>query len=469
MQDAEAGRGGASVSPLMQAEDVLSACTSCGVCNAHCPTFEVTGDERDSPRGRIAMIRALAAREAAGAPSAAMADGAANLRVHLDRCATCLACMPACPEQIDFAAALEATRTYLGTAHQSRRRSRLADIASARLADPTRLRRLLRLVKFTRPLRTMVSRSAAATSDVLQDRADQVPFWSGEYDGPGTAKTSQERKARVILLAGCTQKVLRPSITDAAIRLLGRRGVDVIVPPGTDCCGAIDAQMGRHAAAVAHASANMMAWNKAVSGEEGIDYLVTSGATCGARVRRYETLFPERMSPGGPLAKVVNGALDVTELLGKIDIGPPVRWFALRVGYLGSCALRSAGVEDQSIFTLLARSGFTVRGVERSMACCGGVGAYPVVASDLARKMREGAVSDVARAGVDLLAVHDVGCLSQLSNHASTPVAHVVELIDWAYGGPTPPGLQALEHAVRDVPLPRDRDREAAGPVGAEI
>ncbi|MEM9028424.1 MAG: heterodisulfide reductase-related iron-sulfur binding cluster [Pseudomonadota bacterium] len=464
MQDTDpafpaAGRGTA----LSDAEQALSACTMCGLCNAVCPTFAVSGDERESPRGRIAMMRYLIGREGVSARASTRAEAAATVRTHLDRCATCLACAPACPENVDYAGALSAIRGYVGTTPRAARRSRWSDLVSMHLSDPIRLRRMLRFVRWTRPLSGLFSRSSSPATDALADRAAQVQFWDGEFRGPGTAVTSQDRKARVLLLAGCTQQVLRPTMTDAAIRLLGRRGIDVVVAAGAGCCGAIDAQLGRASLAQAHAAANLTAWAKVLASEP-IDYIVTTSAACGQRVRRYGELFDDVLRPGSEAASLVKRVRDITDLVSDTDIGAPVRWFSLRVGYLGSCSLRAGGAKDDTVTDLLSRSGFSVRPLKPSMACCGGIGAYPIVEPDLAQQMRTSIAADVARAGIDLLAVHDVGCLTHLANHSPAPVAHIVELLDWAHGGPTPPGLRAFNKAVREVPKPQPRNRADDAP-----
>lgn len=434
--------------------ETLDQCTYCGLCNPVCPTFQLTADERESPRGRIAMMRHLAERTLTGGRPSERAEIAATVGEHLDRCISCFACMPVCPEDVDYSAALDAVRGWLNHNGYLKRRSRIVELAGARFSDPTRLRRLLRAARWARPLNRLVPGFTREATDVLSDRAAQVQLWEGEFQGPGTARTQQDRKARVILLAGCVQKVLRPSITDSAIRLLGRRGIDVVVAPGADCCGAVSAQLGWASTAKAQAATNLTVWAKAAASEP-VDYVVTTNAVCGDRVRRYAQLFRD-LGPGNAnIAGLIGEPLDLTELLGKVDIGPPVRWFSLRVGFLGSCALRASGVEDEYVADLLRRSGFTVRPMNRTYACCGGVGAYPVVEPQLATDIRSAIMSDVARSGIDLLAVHDVGCLSHLVNHVPAPVAHIAELLDWAHGGPPPPGLHALAKAATDVPKPR--------------
>ncbi len=440
---------------LQAVDELLQACTACGLCNAVCPTFVDAADERESPRGRIAMMRHVAARERAGAPSGAMAEAAGVLQTHLDRCTTCLACMPACPEGVDFGRALDLMRGFIGGAHHARRRGRVVDMAGSRMTDPIRLRRLLRLARWARPLQRLGRRSISRdAADVLRDRAAQVHIWEGEFQGPGVAKTRKERKARVMLLPGCAQKVLRPGITDAAIRLLGRGGIDVVVPPGVSCCGAIDAQLGRNDVADDHADAIGRAFAKA-NKDEPVDFIVTTAAACGSRVKR--------VAAGDDGAGYGSVVRDLSELLDEIDIGPPVRWFSLRVGYLGACSLRASGVSDDRVAALLARSGFTVRPLNPELACCGGLGAYPIVAPDRANSLRTRMVADIARAGVDLVVVHDIGCLTHLTNHAAAPVAHLAELLDWAFGGPIPSGLEGLQGACQDVPKPRKRGPDEGG------
>ena len=476
---AATGAGG-----FRNAAAALEPCTACGLCNAVCPTFAETGDERESPRGRIAMMRYLIAQESENVRQSTRIETAQTSDLHLQRCVGCQACMPACPEGVDYAGALAAVRGAIAGRIRSSRRPRFLDLIAPRLSDPKRYRRLLRLGRWTRAGRRVMP-DATRSIEVLASHASHLPLFDGEFRGPGTAATKLERKARIALLPGCTQQVLRPSMTDAAIRLLARRGVDVIVPAGIGCCGALESQLARSDAAAGLIEANLRALEKLVS-REGIDHLVSTSAACGAAVRRYRAAAVEAgmvsepagepaksdavrvrvpaardvAAPADRLGELLANACDISELLSRIDIGPPVRWFSLRVGYLGPCTLKAVGVEHDAVATLLSRSGFTVRPLRLSRACCGGRGAFPLAEPELAEALRARALAEIAGAGVDLIAVHDIGCQTHLTGHAPAPIAHIVELVDWAYGGPVPPGLDALAGSAIDVPNARPVDED---------
>jgi glycolate oxidase iron-sulfur subunit len=278
---------------------------------------------------------------------------------------------------------------------------------------------------------------------------------SASYEGPGTAATKTERRKRVILLAGCAQQVLRPEINDATIRLLARRGVDVEVAPGAGCCGALVHHMGREAAAVAMAKRNVDAWTRLIDKSGAVDAVVVNTSGCGTTVKDYGHMLRHDTQYAERAAKLAAITRDVTEFLGTYDMGPPKRWSSLRVAYHSACSMQHGQRIIDDPRKLLRNAGFTVTEIPEGHICCGSAGTYNILQPVIAGQLRERKVGNIRSVRPDVVAAGNIGCISQLAIGMDIPIAHTVELLDWAYGGPVPRGLEGLSRHVKDVPEPK--------------
>ncbi|MCH9765482.1 MAG: 4Fe-4S dicluster domain-containing protein, partial [Alphaproteobacteria bacterium] len=239
---------------IREADEILKRCVHCGLCTAVCPTYVLLGDERDSPRGRIYLIKDMFERKTA--PTA-------EVRYHVDRCLSCLSCMTTCPSAVDYMHLVDLARNHIAdTGHRSIKSQILRWLLATVLPHPRRFHWALRLVPFGRPLAPVLSKIGLKEVAAMLELAPREVVPSARFSGAGTAATTQERRARVILPTGCVQKVVRPDINDATIRLLARRGIDVVVAHGDGCCGALVHHMGREAEAMAQAKRNINAWIK---------------------------------------------------------------------------------------------------------------------------------------------------------------------------------------------------------------
>jgi glycolate oxidase iron-sulfur subunit len=272
------------------------------------------------------------------------------------------------------------------------------------------------------------------------------------FAGPGTAVTKLERRKRVILLAGCAQQVLRPEINDATIRLLARRGVDVEVAPGAGCCGALVLHMGREAAAIAMAKTNVDAWMRLIERAGPIDALIVNTSGCGTTVKDYAHLLKREPKYAERAQRIAGMTRDVTEFLSGYEMGPPKRWSALRIAYHSACSMQHGQRLGDEPRRLLRNAGFTVVEIPEAHICCGSAGTYNVLQPALASELRERKVANIKSVRPDAVATGNIGCIQQLMLGMDIPIAHTVELVDWAYGGPVPRGLEALAPHVQDVP-----------------
>ncbi|HJU30025.1 MAG TPA: glycolate oxidase subunit GlcF [Hyphomicrobiaceae bacterium] len=425
-------------------DKILRRCVHCGFCTATCPTYVLLGDERDSPRGRIYLMKEMYEHDR---------PASAEVQQHVDRCLSCLSCMTTCPSGVDYMHLVDHTRAHIEETGSRSFKERLArDLLAAVLPYPERFKLALRAARFAKPFAGLLRRLGFKELVAMLELAPAGLLRGARFTGPGTAATKAERRRRVILLAGCAQQVLRPEINDATIRLLARRGVDVEVAPGAGCCGALVHHMGREADAVAFAKRNVDAWMRVMERGERIDAVIINASGCGTTVKDYGHLLAREPGYAEKAASLAAMARDVTEFLAGYDMGPPVRWSSLRVAYHSACSMQHGqGISDEPR-RLLRAAGFTVVEVPEGHLCCGSAGTYNILQPDLAADLRDRKVANIRSVRPDVVAAGNIGCITQLAAGMDMPIAHTVELLDWAYGGPMPRGLEAFAAHVQDVP-----------------
>lgn len=445
---------------LVEVQDILHRCTHCGLCNATCPTYVLTGDERESPRGRIYLIKSMLER--------GKAPRVSEIR-HIDSCLNCLSCVTTCPYAVDYKHLIDFARIHVESKGTRGPKERLTREAFLKIMpEPSLLRQLLRYARFVRPMSRLLKRIGLPEIAAMLDMAPSGLLPSATFAGPGLAATKVERRYRVALLTGCTQQVMRPEINDATIRLLARRGVDVVVAPDTGCCGSYARALGRETTAIEQATANVDAWMKLIS-KDDLDAIIINGAACGTTVKDYPQFLQQVPDYEWKAQQIAGMTRDVTEFLDGFDLGPPKRWSSLRVAYHSSCLMRHGQAIDKAPRELLSNAGFAVVDIPEGHLCCGAASGYNMLHSQTADELRDRKVSNIERAKVDLVACGDVSCMSQLGAAMNMPVVHTVELLDWAYGGPVPRGLEKLTELVSDVPdsLPeRSKARGLRLPLG---
>ncbi|HKZ96376.1 MAG TPA: glycolate oxidase subunit GlcF [Hyphomicrobiaceae bacterium] len=432
---------------VAEADGILRRCVHCGLCTAVCPTYVVLGDERDSPRGRIYLMKDMFER--ATAPSL-------KVRYHLDRCLSCLSCMTTCPSGVDYMHLIDLARAHIEEKRARSFKDRLVRrLLASILPYPGRFRWALKAVPLARPLIAIMRRLGLKELAAMVELAPVMLLPpSPKYEGAGTAVTGAERRARVILLAGCVQQVLRPEINDATIRLLARRGVDVVVANGAGCCGALVHHLGRQGEAKRQARRNVDAWSKEMAKGE-VDAIIVNASGCGTTVKDYGHLLKDDRGYAERAARIASLATDVVEFLTSYELGAPDRWSSLRVAYHSACSLQHGqGVHDEPR-ALLSQAGFSVADVPDGHLCCGSAGTYNILQPELAAELRARKLKSIRSVRADLVAAGNIGCIAQLAQGLDIPIVHTVELLDWAYGGPVPHGLEPLARFVSDVPKPK--------------
>jgi glycolate oxidase iron-sulfur subunit len=400
----------------------IRKCVHCGFCTATCPTYVLLGDERDSPRGRIELIKAML--EDGGAPSK-------ETVTHIDRCLSCLACKTTCPSGVDYAQLIDHGRAHIEATYRRPLPERLLRaLIPAVLARPGRLRVALALGRLARPLEpafTALKLMPLAALLRLVPKSAPAPSARPSYPAEGQAR------GRVALLQGCVEPAMAPSIREAAIRLLTRAGFEVVLARREGCCGALSEHLGRVGEAANFARANVQAWTN--SGP--FDAIITTAAGCGTAIKAYA----HRLPGDADAARAAGSARDILEFLGEVGLPPVTSPQGLVVAYHAACSLQHGQQVKAAPLRLLAEAGYDVRQVGEGHLCCGSAGVYNILQPVLATQLRDRKAANIARTGAAVVAAGNVGCIAQLAPALSMPIIHPVELLDWATGGPRPAGL----------------------------
>jgi glycolate oxidase iron-sulfur subunit len=428
-------------SRLKEAEEILRRCVHCGLCTATCPTYLLLGDERDSPRGRIYLIKS-------------MLEGtipARQVRPHLDRCLSCYSCMTTCPSGVDYMHLSDYARQI--AEHADRRRpgdSFMRKVLAGILTHPGRFRLALLAASAARPLRKLVAGLRFPRLAAMLELAPRKPGGLAEFTAPHTYKTSRPRRGRVTMLMGCAQKVLRPEINDATVRFLNQMGYDVILPDHAGCCGALPLHMGKEAEAKELARRNIDAWH--LLREHGpLDAIIINASGCGTSVKDYGHLLAGDPAYAAKAKFVSSLAKDITEFAAAQGPGTPQGWTGIRVAYHSACSLQHGQRINDQPRALLRGAGFTVVEIPEGHICCGSAGTYNMLQPELAAELRERKLAAIDTVKPDCVVAGNIGCITQLGGGA-VPVVHTVELLDWAYGGPCPAALKHLEKRVHLLP-----------------
>jgi glycolate oxidase iron-sulfur subunit len=415
---------------VAESEKILRACVHCGFCTATCPTYVLLGDELDSPRGRIYLIKDMLE---GGKPATA------KVVKHIDRCLSCLSCMTTCPSGVHYMHLVDHARRHIEETYRRPRAERwLRAAIAAVLPRPALFRLALIAAWLGRPLAPLLPPRLRA---MLALAPGALPAPS-PVDRPQVFPAEGARRKRVALLTGCVQTVVAPEINEATIRLLRRHGVEVVVAAGARCCGALTHHMGKEAPAIAAARATIAAWSRELDGE-GLDAIVINASGCGTTVKDYGFMFREDPLWASRAARVSAIARDITEFLSEIGLAPAATSTGLTIAYHSACSMQHGQRITVQPKALLAAAGFTVCDVPEGHLCCGSAGTYNLLQPALAGALRERKLRNIATTRASAVATGNIGCIAQLAPAAPVPVLHTVELLDWATGGPRPAKLKS--------------------------
>ncbi|MBW6419724.1 glycolate oxidase subunit GlcF [Celeribacter sp. PS-C1] len=413
---------------LKRANEILRACVHCGFCTATCPTYAVLGDELDSPRGRIYLIKDMLENDRP-------AD--AKIVKHLDRCLSCLACMTTCPSGVHYMHLIDHARAHVEKTYKRPLMDRFLRWTLAKILPyPGRFRVALLGAKIAKPLRHLMPDPRLKA--MLEMAPARIPAPSRNDDAQ-VFPAKGARKMRVALMTGCAQKALDTDINDATIRLLTRLGCDVVVAKGAGCCGALTHHMGKETESHGTAAKNIRAWMREIEGD-GLDAIVINTSGCGTTVKDYGHMF-RTSELANEATQVAALAKDVSEVLMQLDL--PEGQQDLKVAYHAACSLQHGQQIKTHPKTLLKRAGFEVVEPQDSHLCCGSAGTYNLLQPELSQNLKERKIKTLSAKRPDVVAAGNIGCIMQIGSGMDVPVVHTVELLDWATGGPKPSKLFA--------------------------
>ena len=411
---------------IAEANTILRKCVHCGFCTATCPTYVLLGDELDSPRGRIYLIKNMLEKGEAATPETVK---------HLDRCLSCLSCMTTCPSGVHYMHLVDEARAHVEETYGRPLADRLLRAVLAyTMPRPALFRLSLIAAKLAAPL-APVAKSFGATRIAALLGLVPKPLPSPQrFGAPGSYPAQGQRKGRVALLMGCVQSVLDPGINAAAIRLLTRLGFEVVVSGAETCCGSLTHHMGKEADALARARRSVDQWAMA-----DVDAVVITASGCGTTIKDYGHMLRLDPAYAANATAISAKARDVTEFLGTLDL--PEANGGLRLAYHSACSMQ----HGQNIGTLpqklLRRAGFAVAEVPEGHLCCGSAGTYNILQPEIATRLRDRKVANILATAPQAIATGNIGCITQIAPATGIPILHTVEFLDWAYGGPIPEKL----------------------------
>ena len=406
-------------------EEVLRACVHCGFCNATCPTYLLTGNELEGPRGRIYLIKNV------------LENGIKASRKtieHIDNCLGCLACETTCPSGVDYSRLLEEARPRLDKLVKRPFADRLLRAMLTRILPyPGRFRFALKMSGLGRVFSWLMPKNMRPLLDMAPKRLPR----SAEVAKAGVVSAVGEKRMRVALLTGCAQQVLGPQINDATVRLLTRLGAEVVMPKDAGCCGALTFHMGERKRSRKLMQRNIEVWHNEVA-ENGLDAIVLNTSGCGTAIREYDYIF--RHDPKLAVkAKTVTALVrDVAEVVAELGLGEASKASKLKVAYHDACSLQHGVQVKTQPRQLLKDAGFDVIEVPEAHICCGSAGTYNMLQPELASQLQTRKVEHIESVAPQIVAAGNIGCMEQIAGGVKVPVVHTVELLDWATGGPRP-------------------------------
>jgi glycolate oxidase iron-sulfur subunit len=413
---------------IADANMVLRKCVHCGFCQATCPTYVLLGDELDSPRGRIYLMKDMLETQA---------KPTVEVVKHVDRCLSCLSCMTTCPSGVNYMHLVDTARTYIEENYKRPFAERMMRDVLALVMPRPRLfawamvgGRVLR--PFASVLKSMGFQRLSAALALVPER----PAVQESLGLPGTYAAKDKSRGRVALLRGCVQSVTDPGINAATIRLLTRLGFEVVVTAGESCCGSITHHMGKEHDALSRAKRTIDQWMEA-----GVDHIIITASGCGTTIKDYGHMFKDDVAYAAKATAVSGKTRDITEFLVALDL-PQQAAKSLRVTYHSACSMQHGQKLTHAPITVLQRAGFVVATAAEGHLCCGSAGTYNMLQPEIASQLKARKVKNIFATTPDVIVAGNLGCMTQLQDGLGKPMCHTVELLDWAYGGPMPTVLR---------------------------
>jgi glycolate oxidase iron-sulfur subunit len=417
-------------------EKILRKCVHCGFCNATCPTYQLLGDELDSPRGRIYLIKDMLENKKP-----------ANEKIvkHIDRCLSCYGCMSTCPSGVNYMHLIDHGRSHIEKTYKRPLNERVVRwFLSTVLTNSFYFRIIGKLTLLVRPFKYFFPKKI---KDMLSLMPKRFPKKNLPNARIYSALKRKKPVARVALLTGCVQKVISPQINEATIRLLTRHGIEVIVSRGVDCCGSLNHHLGKENLAKQAFKKNILIWYDEYL-NNGLDAIISNTSGCGTTLKDYGFIFrtdnelKKKAKKISELTKDISEYLDENVKLNFINSSENAKSY--KIAYHSACSMQHGQKVHDAPKNLIKKTGNQVFDIPDGHICCGSAGTYNLLQSDIAKKLLKNKIKNIEKAKPQFISTGNIGCISQISNGTKIPILHTVEIIDWYTGGPKPQVLQSL-------------------------
>jgi glycolate oxidase iron-sulfur subunit len=411
---------------IASAEKIIRNCVHCGFCNATCPTYVLLGNELDSPRGRIYLIKEMLENH----------RPATEVEVeHVDKCLSCLSCMTTCPSGVDYMHLVDHARSHIEKTYKRPFMDRmLRNILSYVMPNPKIFSLVLKASTLAKPFKGILPKNFRIMMDLVPsgNRVKEIT--------PLLTKAIGEKKYRMGLHAGCVQQVIGENINLATASFLKRRGVELVNPPETGCCGALTLHLGKEDASIKTTKAYIDGWIAEYEREK-LDAIVINTSGCGTTIKDYGYMFKDDPEYAEKAKLISSLAKDITEIIHDIGLGETSLPKLLTVAYHAACSLQHGQKIIDVPKALLSKAGFQVKTINEGHLCCGSAGTYNITQPEIANSLRDRKVSNIEKTNPDIIATGNLGCMIQIGSGTDIPIIHTIELLNWATGGKKPANL----------------------------
>jgi len=414
------------------AEKIFKKCVHCGMCNATCPTFTLLGDELDSPRGRIYLIKDMLENQKRPTE---------KIVKHIDRCLSCYSCMTTCPAGVNYMHIIDYGRKYIEKNYERSFFDKLIRNFLSRVLLSKKLIKLSSLlIKIVKPFKFLLPTTIKDMMNLMPVSFPKKTLKTKEIYKP----KSKKKVARVVLLTGCVQKEISPQINEATIRILNRHGVEVIVPKAIRCCGSLNHHLGKNDEAHRDFINNINIWYEE-SLEGNLDAILSNTSGCGTTIKDYGFIFKDDKKLKKRAKKISNLTKDVSEyLFENLKLKFENKEKKMRIAYHSACSMQHGQKVHSQPINLLEKTKNEILEIPDGHLCCGSAGTYNILQSKIAKQLLKNKVKNIESLKPQIISTGNIGCITQIANGTNIPILHTVELLDWYTGGPKPKILKEI-------------------------
>ena len=407
-------------------EKIIKKCVHCGMCNATCPTFNLLGDELDSPRGRIYLIQDMLENEK---------KPTANIVKHIDRCLSCYSCMTTCPAGVNYMHLIDHGRKYIEKNYERSFFDKIIrNFLSIVLPNNKLFKLSSLLVKIAKPFKLLLPSKIKDMMDLMPTFFPKKMLKEKEIYSP----RGKKKISRVALLTGCVQKEISPQINEATIRILNRHGVEVIVPKKIRCCGSLNHHLGKNEDANTDFVNNINVWyDEYLKGN--LDAILSNTSGCGTTIKDYGFIFRNNREMKKKAQKISELTKDVSEyLLDNLKLNFKKKEKNFRIAYHSACSMQHGQKVHSQPIDLLSKTKNEILEIPDGHLCCGSAGTYNILQPKIAKQLLKNKVKNIEDLKPEIIATGNIGCITQISNGTNIPILHTIEILDWYTGGPKP-------------------------------